>query len=131
MRHVTGTARIIALSLILSLGAGLPAGAETDGPDWIPAEITLPADKEVVMDRQIGSANRMYSFTTQENGDDLADTWRAALESGPFQVKPPAEGMDQRLIEFSGGRIQNGQISFVTSADTGITTVQFDASTME
>jgi len=36
--------------------------------------------------------------------------------------------MDRRLIEFSGGRVQNGQITFMRGADSTSTTVQFDAS---
>lgn len=106
------------------------AGAHADTPDqgWIPPEITLPQDMEIVIDRRIGSANRMLSFTTQQDADRLADTWRAALEQGPYQVKPAAEGMSGRLIEFSGGRIRNGQISFLPGAESTATTVQFDAS---
>ena len=125
MKRATQTARIALAALLLGFA---PALAEDQAHDWIPQEITLPADREVVIDRSIGSANRMLSFTTAEDADSLADTWRTALEQGPYQVKPAAEGMDRRLIEFSGGRVQNGQISFMRGTDSTSTTVQFDAS---
>jgi hypothetical protein len=125
MTRAIRTARIALAALLLGFA---PALAEEAAHDWIPQEITLPADREIVIDRSIGSANRMLSFTTAEDADSLADTWRAALEQGPYQVKPAAEGMDRRLIEFSGGRVQNGQISFMRGTDSTSTTVQFDAS---
>lgn len=125
MMDMTRHARASLLALGLSIG---PALADIAAHDWIPDEITLPQDMEVVIDRSIGSANRMLSFTTDADPDALADTWRAALEGGPYQVKPAAEGMDRRLIEFSGGRVQNGQITFLHGAESTRTTVQFDAS---
>jgi hypothetical protein len=133
MKHAFKTARIASLALSLGLGLGFslgltPAMAEEREFNWIPAEITLPEDMEVVIDRSIGSANRILSFTTDAEVDVLADTWREALTQGPYQVKPTAEGMDRRLIEFSGGRVQNGQITFMRGADSTATTVQFDAS---
>lgn len=137
MKHPLNIARIapFAQSITLSLGLSAtvilgitPAVAEQREFTWIPEEISLPDDMEVVIDRSIGSANRILSFTTDEAVDELADTWRAALENGPYQVQPAAEGMDRRLIAFSGGRVQNGQISFMRGADSTATTVQFDAS---
>lgn len=129
MKHAFKTARIASVALCLGLSLSLtPAIAEEREFNWIPAEITLPEDMEVVIDRSIGSANRLLSFTTDEAVDVLADTWREALTQGPYQVKPTAEGMDRRLIEFSGGRVQNGQITFMRGADSTATTVQFDAS---
>lgn len=125
MKNVERTARLVLAALCLTLA---PAFADQTTHTWIPEEIALPQDMEIVIDRSIGSANRMLSFTTDEDPDSLADTWRAALEKGPYQVKPAAEGMDRRLIEFSGGRVQNGQISFMHGADSTSTTVQFDAS---
>lgn len=98
---------------------------------WIPEEIEMPEDLEIVTDRSIGSAIRVFTFTTAEDTDVLADRWREALTIGPYQVQPPAEGMDQRLIEFSGGRIQNGQIAFMRGADGTDTTVTFDASLVD
>ena len=125
MTQMTRTARLALAALCLTVA---PAFADMADHDWIPPEISLPQDMEVVIDRSIGSANRMLSFTTDEDPDTLADTWRAALEDGPYQVKPAAEGMDKRMIEFSGDRVQNGQITFLHGADSTRTTVQFDAS---
>ena len=125
MKTVINTARSAAVVLCLSL---IPVMAEQKNFSWIPKEITLPTDMEVVIDRSIGSANRLLSFTTDEAVDVLADRWRAALVQGPYQVEPAAEGMDRRLIAFSGGRVQNGQITFMRGADSTRTTVQFDAS---
>lgn len=125
MKNAFKTARLASVALCLAL---TPAMAEQKEFTWIPEEITLPEDMEVVIDRSIGSANRILSFTTEAEVDVLADTWREALAQGPYQVKPTAEGMDRRLIEFSGGRVQNGQITFMRGADSTSTTVQFDAS---
>lgn len=129
MRPTQNIVRTVILTLSLGLSMGLsPAMADERDHAWIPAEISLPDDMEVVIDRSIGSANRMLSFTTDEEVDVLADRWRAALEDGPYQVKPAAEGMDKRMIEFSGGDVRNGQITFLPGADSTRTTVQFDAS---
>jgi hypothetical protein len=129
MMSMIRTARLTLAALCVTLlPAVTPAMADPTNHDWIPAEITLPEDMEVVIDRSIGSANRLLSFTTDADADALATTWREALENGPYQVEPTAEGMDGRLIAFSGGRVQNGQISFLPGADSTRTTVQFDAS---
>ncbi|MFU8883151.1 MAG: hypothetical protein ACNA7Q_12360 [Rhodobacterales bacterium] len=125
MKNLIHTARIAAAALLLGIS---PVLADEQPQSWIPSEITLPEDMEVVTDRRIGSAIRVFTFTTQEDGDTLAVKWREALETGPYQVMPAAEGLDQRLIEFSGGRVQNGQIAFSRGADGTNTMVQFDAS---
>lgn len=125
MKIAAQTARIALVTLCLGL---TPALADQHPQGWIPQEITLPADMDIVIDRKIGSANRMLSFTTEEDADSLADIWREALEQGPYQVQSVAEGMDGRMIAFSGGRVQNGQITFLRGADSTSTTVQFDAS---
>ena len=109
MKNLKHIARLSAAALFLSM-APLHAG-ESD-TSWIPEEIDMPEDMEIVTDA-------------------LADRWREALTTGPYQVVPPAEGMDQRLIEFSGGRIQNGQIAFMRGADGTDTTVTFDASLVD
>ena len=128
MKSLIHTARIAATALLLGIA---PALAEEQPQSWIPQEITLPEDMEVVTDRRIGSAIRVFTFTTKEDGTVLADLWREALENGPYQVMPAAEGLDQRLIEFSGGRVQNGQIAFSRGADGSNTLVQFDASLID
>ncbi|MFU8864607.1 MAG: hypothetical protein ACNA7O_11890 [Rhodobacterales bacterium] len=128
MENLKHIARLSAAALFLSM-APLHAG-ESD-MSWIPEEIDMPEDMEIVTDRSIGSAIRVFTFTTAEDTDALADRWREALTIGPYQVQPPAEGMDQRLIEFSGGSIQNGQIAFMRGADGTDTTVTFDASLVD
>lgn len=125
MKNLNHIARLSVAALFLSIA---PLHAEDSDTSWIPEEIILPEDMEIVTDRSIGSVIRVFTFTTAEDTDALADLWREALETGPYQVLPPAEGMDQRLIEFSGGGIQNGQIAFMRGADGTDTTVQFDAS---
>jgi hypothetical protein len=128
MTHLIRTARSALVALVL----GIATVAAAEQPQsWIPEEITLPEDMDIVTDRSIGSAIRVFTFTTKEDGDVLADLWREALETGPYQVKPAAEGLDQRLIEFSGGRVQNGQIAFSRGADSTDTMVQFDASLID
>jgi hypothetical protein len=128
MKSMIHTGRIAAAALLLSIA---PVLADEQPQSWIPSEIALPDDMEVVTDRRIGSAIRVFTFTTKEDGETLADTWREALETGPYQVMPAAEGLDQRLIEFSGGRVQNGQIAFSRGADGSNTMVQFDASLLD
>ncbi len=105
-----------------------PALAESHPQSWIPQEIVLPEDMEIVTDRSIGASNRMFSFTTKQDPDTLSQTWRAALEQAPYQVKPASETLDRRLIEFSGQSIRNGQIAFIDGPEGSGATVQFDAS---
>jgi hypothetical protein len=128
MKRLKHIARNAAVALVLGMA---PVIADEQPQSWIPQEIILPDDMEVVTDRRIGSAIRVFTFTTAEDGETLADTWREALETGPYQVMPAAEGLDQRLIEFSGGRVQNGQIAFSRGADGTNTMVQFDASLLD
>lgn len=128
MKKMKYLAQATATALILGSAPLLAQGSDQD---WIPEELELPEDMEIVTDRSIGSAIRVFTFTTAEDTDTLADRWREALTTGPYQVVPPAEGMDKRLIEFSGGNIQNGQIAFSEGASSTDTTVQFDASLLD
>lgn len=128
MKNLKHIAQATAAAVFLTVS---PLMAQEADQSWIPEEISLPEDMEIVTDRSIGSAIRVFTFTTAEDTDSLADRWREALTNGPYQVQPPSEGMDQRLIEFSGGRIQNAQIAFSQGAASTDTTVQFDASLMD
>lgn len=128
IKYIKTFAQATVTALILGTA---PVLAQGNDQNWIPEELVLPEDMEIVTDRAIGSAIRVFTFTTAEDTDTLADRWREALSNGPYQVVPPAEGMDQRLIEFSGGNIQNAQIAFSEGAESTNTTVQFDASLLD
>lgn len=121
--------RIVPLSLGLAvcLWAGLLL-AQDVAREWIPSEIRLPADMQVLVDRAIGSTTRMFSFRTSVEVEALLDEWRAALEAGGYVVEPAASTILDQQIEFSGSDIDNAKIAVVPSAGSEAAVIEFDAS---
>jgi hypothetical protein len=96
--------------------------------DWIPAQIALPDDMEVTIDRAIGSSTRIFAFMTGEDAGALIDTWTDALTQAGYNIAPPSEEIDVQQIEFSGPGIGNAKIAVQPTADADRSLVQFDAS---
>lgn len=99
--------------------------------DWIPSEISLPDDMEVMVDRAIGSSTRIFSFATGENPSTMLENWRGALQEGGYiitETPETPEAIDSQTIEFRGRGIGNAQIAVQPSSEDGRNVVQFDAS---
>ncbi|SER86143.1 hypothetical protein SAMN04490244_103287 [Tranquillimonas rosea] len=95
--------------------------------EWIPAEIDLPDDMTVVIDRAVGSTVRVMKFTTGQQLGPLFTEWREKLETAGYDVERPRETTDRPEIVFSGRGIENAKIVAEPSADTGTEAVQLDA----
>ena len=102
--------------------------AQEMGQDWIPQEIRLPDDMEVVIDRAIGSATRMFSFATGEDVEALFAEWRAALEESGYVVESTEGTVLEQHIQFSGEGIGNAKITVSPSSGDERAVVEFDAS---
>jgi len=96
--------------------------------DWIPAEISLPADMEITVDRAIGSSTRIFAFMTGEDVGALMDGWNVALTEAGYNIAPGPEEVTNPQIEFSGPGIGNAKIAVQPTAEQGRSLVQFDAS---
>lgn len=96
--------------------------------DWIPAELSLPGDMEVTVDRAIGSSTRIFAFVTGEDTAALLDRWSEALSEAGYVLKSQPDSIEARQIEFSGPGIGNAKIAVQPIAEAGRNVVQFDAS---
>lgn len=112
--------------LLVCLGAVL-AHAEVTLQDWIPEVLTLPADAEVVTDREIGSTVRMFSVSTGEDAGPLLASWEEALRTGGYAIERDTEELVEGAIEFSGPGISNAKIVANRTDEDGQTLIEFDA----
>lgn len=96
--------------------------------EWIPAEVTLPADMEITIDRAIGSSTRIFAFMTGEDAAALIDQWTDALTQAGYSISPNPDEVANPQVEFSGPGIGNAKIAVQPTAEAGRNLVQFDAS---
>ena len=122
-----GMAALIVVPAVFSLWACLLFAQEA-AQDWIPEEIRLPDDMQVLVDRAIGSTTRMFSFRTGADVDALLDEWRAALEEGGYALETRDSSLLEQQIEFSGNHIDNAKIAVAPSAGADQAVIEFDAS---
>jgi hypothetical protein len=120
-RNIAAAAAIVWL-------ASLVANAEIAVQDWIPEVLVFPEDTEVVADRAVGSAIRMYSVTTEADGAEVLGLWQAALEQAGFIISAGRDDLLPNSVEFSGPGIINAKIVATTSpVEDGRTLIEFDA----
>lgn len=122
-----GAAKDILLGFLFAVFTVSILNADEFPQGWVPAELTLPEDAEVQMDRAIGSSIRMFSFSTEANVDKLFGAWSSALEDGGFNIRPQQDDLEQNAIEFTGGNILNAKIAMVASDAGDQTMITFDA----
>ncbi len=115
------------LAIALTMASAMVLWAE-QAQDWIPAEVKLPSDMEVTIDRAIGSSTRIFAFVTGEDGGALIDTWTDALSQAGYIITPNPEEVANPQVEFTGPGIGNAKIAVQPTADTSRSLVQFDAS---
>jgi len=123
MRHLTipGTS-----GFLVMLSAAMIWAQQAQ--DWIPEEINLPHDMEVMVDRAIGSSTRIFSFATRQDAQALMESWRQALQQGGYSLQSPPAELANPEINFSGEGIGNAKIAVQPSAQEGKSIIQFDAS---
>lgn len=124
--------RIFALSTlvsaaVLSLATMSPALAQEQVQGWVPAELELPADSEVLTDRSIGSSLRMFSFRTDEDVDTLLNQWEVALQSAGYTIIQGEGDLLERAIEFSGQGISNAKIAVAPASADDSKVIEIDA----
>lgn len=107
------------------MASALPALAQDQG--WVPAELELPADSEVLTDRAIGSSLRMFSFRTEEDVDTLLNEWEAALQAAGYTIIQGEGDLLERAIEFSGQGISNAKIAVAPASADDTKVVEIDA----
>jgi hypothetical protein len=127
----------IALTLTAALYLGLAAAAPLAADDtddglempqgWVPAALMMPADAEVLTDREIGSSLRMFSFNTAADVDELLAAWEEALRLAGFTITQQLDESLERVIEFSGEGITNAKIAVTPSMLDDLHVIEFDA----
>jgi hypothetical protein len=101
--------------------------AEAELQAWIPQVLELPADAEVVTDREIGSSVRMLSVTTAAETGPLLRSWEEALRTGGYNIEQDADELLDNALEFSGPGISAAKIVANRRAENGLTLIEFDA----
>lgn len=114
--------------MTLTVHLATASAAQDEPPQtWVPKEVVLPEDAEVLSEREIGSSLRMFSFSTQDDVDDLLATWQEDLRLAGYSVMDAEGATMERTIEFSGNGINNAKIAVVPAASEEQSVIQFDA----
>ena len=126
-RRALQTFREMLVAACLVAALSVTARAEITLQDWIPGILTFPDDAQVVIDREIGSSVRMFSFSTAvETGPMLAD-WQQSLREDGYTIERQADELVGGAIEFSGPGIANAKIVANREGEEGLSIVEFDA----
>lgn len=94
---------------------------------WVPAELEMPDDSEVLTDREIGSHLRMFSFSTGSDVDDLLNGWEEALQLAGYTIIQGEGDLLSRVIEFSGEGISNAKIAVAPASAEDHNIIEIDA----
>ena len=116
-----------ALAALVLAGPATMARAETQMQAWIPQVLDLPADAEVVTDREIGSTVRMFSVTTGAETGPLLESWESALRASGYDIERDTDELLDNALEFSGPGISAAKIVANRRPDDGLTLIEFDA----
>jgi len=111
---------------IVCLAAAV-AHADIDLQDWIPDVLSIPADAEVVTDRQVGSSVRLFSFQSGVDPSDLLAEWEDSLTTNGYAVQRARDELVANSIEFTGPGIANAKVVATPTADQDRTLFEFDA----
>lgn len=107
--------------------SAFPALAQDQVQGWVPAELKMPADFEVLTDREIGSSLRMFSFRTEEDVDTLLNEWEAALQAAGYMILQGEGDLLERAVEFSGQGISNAKIAVAPASADDSKVIEIDA----
>jgi hypothetical protein len=129
IRHLPYRDMLMAGAILISASAILHAQERLEEwtQGWMPAELAVPEDAELLTDREVGSTVRMFSFSTGQDIDALFTEWEAGLEEGGFQIDQAPDELLERSIEFSGTGITNAKIVAGPTDDQGTTVIEVDA----
>lgn len=122
-----GYPRYTVLGACIAVFAALLAHADEAPQGWVPEDLGLPGDMEILTDRAIGSTIRMFSFTTSRAADELLVEWEQSLREGGYAILQSQGDSLDSAIEFSGQGIVNAKIVVMPSSDPGLSVVAFDA----
>lgn len=115
------------LATFVVMASTLPALAQDQVQDWVPAVLEMPADIEVLTDRAIGSSLRMFSFRTDQDVDVLLNEWEDALQAQGYTIIQGEGDLLQRAIEFSGQGISNAKIAVAPASADDSKVIEIDA----
>lgn len=101
--------------------------AQDQVQSWVPAELEMPADIEVLSDHEIGSSLRMFSFSTESDVDELLTDWEEALSAAGYAIIQGEGDILERVIEFSGQGINNAKIAVAPASADDHNIIEIDA----
>lgn len=116
---------LLAVALACLTSAALDAAEWVQS--WVPQELRMPEDAEVLSSREIGSTVRMFSIATGEDPDALFAEWEEALRNGGYSIDQALDEGLEHAIEFSGATISNAKIAAAPNIEDGRTVLEFDA----
>ncbi|MGP1355900.1 hypothetical protein [Roseicyclus sp.] len=117
----------MALAALIVLALSAISRADEHVQEWIPDVLVFPDDAEVVSDRAVGSAIRMFSISTERDVAEILATWEENLRQGGYAITQQSDELLDGAIEFSGPGIVNAKIILAPTAETGRNVIQFDA----
>lgn len=117
----------MALAALIVLALSAISRADEHVQEWIPDVLVFPDDAEVVSDRAVGSAIRMFSISTERDVAEILATWEENLRQGGYAITQQCDELLDGAIEFSGPGIVNAKIILAPTAETGRNVIQFDA----
>lgn len=117
---------VLIIAAVIALAAAV-AVAEDAIRDWIPGVLQLPADAEVLSEREVGSTVRMLTISTAEDVAVLLVDWERALQDDGYIIDQSQDDALQGSVEFSGQGIVNGKIAASPVEQDGRRRIEIDA----
>jgi hypothetical protein len=117
----------MALAALIVLALSAIASADEHIQDWIPDVLVFPDDAEVVSDRAVGSAIRMFSISTESDVAEILAAWEESLRQEGYVITQQGDELLDGAIEFSGPGIVNAKIILAPTAGSDRNVIQFDA----
>jgi hypothetical protein len=116
-----------AVVVAAAMMAAAPADAEEPRQDWLPDDLAMPEDAELVTERAIGSSIRLFTISTAEDVDTHFAAWEESLRENGYEIIQGEDEVLARSIEFSGGGISNAKIILSPTTNEDRRLIEFDA----
>ena len=123
-RSVKRTLALIVASTAVMASA---LAAQEVAERWMPEELRLPDDMEVLFDRSLDRGYRFFSFRTGANTDNLLTRWRRALEDGGYRTSTAGPTVGEGEFQFTGPGIRKAEVSVTPAEEWSLAVVEIEA----
>ena len=118
--------RALALFVVSSAFVAVPVAAQEVAERWMPEELRLPDDVEVLFDRSLDGGYRWFTFRTGADTDNLLMRWRRALEDAGYDINLAGK-MGEGEFEFSGPGIREAAVAVTPAEEWSLAVVEIEA----